>query len=70
MARRHTPVVVLLTVEDFAVLEASAAEHDHDPYLHAHWLLAQRLGLPMRTDPTRSDDDDPSDLTRRASAAQ
>ena len=44
MARRHKAVVLLLTVEDFAVLEASAAEHEQDTYLHAHWLLAQRLG--------------------------
>lgn len=44
MTRRHKPVVVLLTVEDFAVLEASAAASHQDPYLHAHWLLAQSLG--------------------------
>lgn len=47
MARRHKPVVVLLTVEDFAVLEASADAHQQDPYLHAHWLLARTLGTTL-----------------------
>lgn len=47
MARRHKPVVVLLTVEDFAVLEASADAHQQDTYLHAHWLLAQILGTTL-----------------------
>jgi hypothetical protein len=51
MAARYEPVVILLPVADFAVLEASAREHGHDVYLHAHWLLAQALGLTMPVSP-------------------
>ena len=47
MAPRYKPVVILLPVADFAVLDASAQEHGHDTYIHAHWLLAQRLGLEL-----------------------
>lgn len=58
MARRHKPVVVLLSLDDFAVLEASALEHDHDTYRHAHWLLARALDLPLPVSPARSQESD------------
>jgi len=56
MARRHRAVVVLLTVEDFAALEASADAHAHDTYLHAHWLLARSLGVRVPEAAASSDD--------------
>lgn len=55
MTRRHKPVVVLLTLEGFAALEASAEQHHHDTDLHAHWLLAQRLGFGMDVSPDLTD---------------
>jgi predicted transposase YbfD/YdcC len=47
MAPRYKPVVILLPVADFAALDASAQAHGHDTYIHAHWLLAQQLGLEL-----------------------
>ena len=57
MARRHTPIVILLPVGDMPTLQASATRHGHDVYLHAHWLLAQALGLTMPVSPTSQRDE-------------
>lgn len=68
MACRYEPVVVLLPVDDFAALEASALEHDHDTYLHAHWLLARALGVPMPVSPARSEERDGPAVAQKSAA--
>ena len=52
--RSRRSVVVILSAEDFDRLEKSATAHGHDPYLHAHWVLAERLGLSMPIVPSQS----------------
>jgi hypothetical protein len=53
MIRRRVPVVILLTADEFALLEIQAGEHDADPYQHARRLVLAALSL---TDPAPEHD--------------
>jgi hypothetical protein len=54
MTRRRRSVVLILSTDDFDRLEQSARAHGHDdPYLHAHWVLAERLGLSLPIVPSQ-----------------
>lgn len=54
------PVVVILSVEEFALLEARAAAAQADPYLHARELLLRSI----RPEPAPTTTDRPTARAR------
>lgn len=69
MARRRRSVVLILSTDDFNRLEQSARAHGHDdPYLHAHWVLAERLGLSLPVFPSQGAAGEPRSLATESAA--